>query len=74
MDPEKTADWLRMRLEDVQLALAYYSAYPQEIDVRLRRMKEIAENPPSLHPSVRVVTVSEGAGAAALRDRLLVVA
>jgi hypothetical protein len=59
MDPEKTADWLRMRLEDVQLALDYYAAYSQEIDVRLRRMEEISENPALLHPSVRVVTVSD---------------
>jgi hypothetical protein len=59
MDAEKTADHFEIPVTKIRLALAYYTAYPEEIDARLRRMEEIEENPYLLHPAVRVVHVED---------------
>jgi hypothetical protein len=59
MDAEKTAEHFQRPVAMIRLALAYYAAYPEEIDARLRRMEEIEENPSLLHPSVRVIDVDE---------------
>jgi hypothetical protein len=59
MDPEKTAEYLQIPIASVRLALAYYGAYPEEIDARLRRMEELEDNPHLIHPSIRVIDVDK---------------
>jgi hypothetical protein len=58
-DLEKASEHLRVPIEKVRAALAYYEAYPEETDVRLRRMREVAEDPQRLHPSVQVIRLSD---------------
>lgn len=57
MDPVKTAEHLEIPVEQARLALAYYYAYPHEIDARLRRLEEVDENPYLLGPRVRIMEV-----------------
>jgi hypothetical protein len=57
MDHEKTAEHLEIPVTTVRLALAYYTAYPTEIDARLQRMEETDEDPSRL-PFVRVIQLA----------------
>jgi hypothetical protein len=59
MDVEQTADYLRIPVASVRLALAYYAAYPEEIDARLRYMEEFEDDPQRFCPSIRVISVSD---------------
>lgn len=62
MDPERTARHFRLRLEQVNLALAYYEAYPYEIDGRLRRLDDLAQGigvPPNRHPNGKLVSAHD---------------
>jgi hypothetical protein len=65
MDAEETAEHFRIPVAAVRTALAYYAAHPEEIDSRLRRMEELDDDPQLLHPSVRVIRVSDTNDAAA---------
>jgi hypothetical protein len=59
MDPERTAEWLQIPVAQVRLALAYYTAYPDEIDAHLRYIEEFDEDPKRFCPSIRVIKVSD---------------
>jgi Ribbon-helix-helix protein, copG family len=54
-DADATASYLGVPVSDVRLALAYYAAYPAEIDAILRRLDEADADPLRLHPGVRLV-------------------
>jgi hypothetical protein len=58
-DLEKASKHLRLPIDKIQVALAYYEAYPEETDARLQHMKWVAEDPHRLHPSVQVVRLSD---------------
>jgi hypothetical protein len=55
MNPEETAQHLEIPVASVRLALAYYEAYPDEIDARLRRTAEHDSNASRLLPFARVI-------------------
>jgi hypothetical protein len=59
MDVERTADYLQISVASVRLALAYYAAYPEEIDERFRYMEEFANDPQRFWPSIRILNVSD---------------
>jgi hypothetical protein len=59
MDVAKTAEHLELPGRDVELALAYYRAYPEEIDQRLREMEEADADPIRLHPRVEVMKAAD---------------
>ena len=65
MDVVKTADHLEIPERAVELALAYYQAYPDEIDRRLREMEEVEDDPTRLHPNLQVMKASDPEHAAA---------
>jgi hypothetical protein len=56
-DGEKTATQLGQPRARVELALAYYRAYPAEIDARLRRMEEVEADPQRFLPGAVVLKV-----------------
>ena len=65
MDARRTAEYLAIPDNKVRLALAYYAAYPDEADARLRRMAEADNDPSSIHPSIQVFTIEGAADEAA---------
>ena len=56
-DPARTAEHLCQPERNVQIALEYYRAYPDEVDERLRRMDEFDRDPQSFCPRIRAVQV-----------------
>lgn len=63
MDAEKTAAHLAIPAATARLALAYYAAYPDEINARLKRMADFADAPERYAPGIRVFTVPDEADA-----------
>ena len=59
MDADKTAEHLEIPVETVRQALAYYAAYPEEIDAHLRSLEEFAEDPQRFSSAVRVMNLSD---------------
>jgi hypothetical protein len=56
-DTEKTARHLSQPTARVELALAYYRAYPTEVDARLRRMEDVEADPQRSLPGALVLKV-----------------
>jgi len=54
MDAARTAEYLAISQEDVEVALAYYAAYPEEIDRRLEDLDRPVEEFLREHPQVEV--------------------
>ncbi len=60
-DADKTSRDLQITPTGVRLALAYYGAYPDEIDARLQRLSELDASPPSVFAGIRVFTATSSA-------------
>jgi hypothetical protein len=54
-DVERIADYLQQPAGSVRLALAYHSAYPEEVDAHLRVLDETAADPARSLPQASVV-------------------
>lgn len=63
-DAEKTADHLGIPAPAARSALAYYSAYPDEIDARLKRLDELDADPRRAFPGMRLFPAEPGSDAA----------
>jgi hypothetical protein len=65
MDIAATAKHLVISEQEVRLALAYYEAYPEEIDARFKFMEEFDADPGKFCPLVQVPEDRKPADAAA---------
>lgn len=55
MNGEETAACLGAPLPEVRLALAYYTAYPEEIDRHLQEIDAFAQDPARFVPSIGIL-------------------
>lgn len=63
-DPEKTGAHLGIPAPAARSALAFYAAYPDEIDARLKRLDELDADPRRAFPGIRVFAAEPGSDAA----------
>ena len=65
LEAARVAAHLEIPIEQVRLALDYYSAYPDEIEERLRLLDSVGSDPSQLGPNVEVVSAADLADATA---------